>query len=105
MRREQTTRAKHDDGNGMFSSVLGMLLTKEMHVSCTSAVGVMVIISRLGSLDSRSFTDSDDLLRHLLLIYKFTFCLRRFTIGSLKKVNYCNGKRKGFGVRLVLMAN
>lgn len=40
----------------------------------------------MGSLDSRSFIESDDLFRHLLLIYKFRFGLRRFTIGHLKKL-------------------
>lgn len=46
MRRELTTRAEHAMAiglllGGLFAPVMALLLTKEVHVSCKSAVGVM----------------------------------------------------------------
>lgn len=55
MRRELTTRAEDAMAiglllGGLFAPVLGLLLTKEMHVSCISAVGVMGDHQQVGEL-------------------------------------------------------
>lgn len=61
---------------GLFASVLGTLLTKEMHVSCISPLGVMGDHQQVGAWT------------HLLFIYNFIFCLRRFAIGNLKQLRF-----------------